>query len=129
MFGGRLLCLDAGCHCGQVTSALGGVRALTQFVVLQFLTATSMSAANIFTQVLNIAIGVTVQHTTVSGALVAGIVLTILSSAAYTLLKMNKRLLDAFDEAVAGWPPLGKRPGPKTGDGTDERTPLMAKEA
>lgn len=72
------------------TGALGGVRALTQYVVLMFVSATSMSTANIFTQVLNIAISIPLQRTPLTPYLGAGILLVIGSSAAYTLLKAHK---------------------------------------
>merc|ERR1711988_324599 len=44
------------------TALLGGVRALTQYNVLEFVTATSLGMANIFSQTLNILISIPIQH-------------------------------------------------------------------
>jgi len=95
------------------TAALGGVRALTQYVVLVFVTATSMSTANIFTQILNILISIPLQGTTVTPYLGAGIALVITCSASYTYLKTNKNALSNFDER---WKrTAGMEPAPPAG--------------
>jgi len=72
------------------TAALGGVRALTQFFVLSYTTATSMSIANTFALVLNILISMTWQHTDITPFLVIGIVLVIGFTAFYAYLKSSK---------------------------------------
>ncbi len=72
------------------TAALGGLRALTQFLVLRLVTATSMATANIFTMVLNILISMTWQHPEVSPTLFVGIVIVVLCSMLYTYLKSSK---------------------------------------
>jgi hypothetical protein len=82
------------------TAALGGVRALTQYVVLIFVSATSMSTANIFTQILNIIISIPLQNTPVSAELGAGIALVVFFSGFYALTKSNRQVLAAFDEHV-----------------------------
>jgi len=82
------------------TAALGGFRALTQYWVLTFVTATSMSSANIFVQVLNVLISIPIQHTPVTGFLASGITLTIVFSFAYAALKNNKWVMTSFDEKV-----------------------------
>ena len=68
--------------------------------MLVFVTATSMSTANIFVQVFNILISIPIQHTTVTGQLVAGICLTILFSFVYAYIKANRAFLPAFDKAI-----------------------------
>lgn len=95
-----------------LTAALGGVRALTQFVLLMFVSATSMSTANIFTQVLNILISLPIQHTAVSGLMVLGICLTTASSAVYTYFKLDKGALVKIDERL---PACAARPAPAGG--------------
>jgi drug/metabolite transporter (DMT)-like permease len=87
------------------TAALGGVRALTQYVVLVFVTATSMSTANTFTQILNILISMPIQHTAATPALVAGIILVVLASSAYTAIKAYKPFLPWLDETLCCKPP------------------------
>ena len=72
------------------TAGLGGVRALTQYVVLTFVSATSMSTANIFTQILNICISMMWQHTHTSPELFIGIIITIGFSFLYAHLKSDK---------------------------------------
>lgn len=62
------------------TSGVGGVRALSQFIVLTYVSATSMSAANIFTQILNILISLPIQHTPLTQNLVIGILFTLTAS-------------------------------------------------
>lgn len=95
------------------TAALGGVRALTQYVVLVFVTATSMSTANIFTQILNILISIPLQGTTVTPALLAGIILVICCSASYAYLKMNKAVLKGIDEKMKRMLGMESAPPPK----------------
>jgi len=86
------------------TAALGGVRALTQYVVLAFVSATSMSTANVFTQILNIVISIPLQHTEITDYLVAGIVIVIVFSGLYTAIKAHKPFLPWFDQTVCGKP-------------------------
>merc|ERR1719373_792316 len=82
-----------------LTAGVGGVRALTQFVVLQFVSATSMSAANIFTQILNILVSLPLQHTPLTQNLVTGIVFTICASGGYYVLKNYPRAIPEIDRA------------------------------
>jgi len=87
------------------TAALGGVRALTQYVVLIFVSATSMSTANTFTQILNMIISIFTQKGTrnevdVTGMLISGISLVCVFSLTYTALKTDKRILAYIDEHV-----------------------------
>lgn len=79
-------------------ASLGGLRALTQFVVLTFVSATSMSTANIFTQVLNIIISIPLQGTPVTPLLVTGISTTITFSAFYAFIKAYRPFLTQVDE-------------------------------
>ena len=79
------------------TAALGGVRALTQFFVLSYTTATTMSVANTFALVLNIVISLIWQDEEddeENGGeiilLYAGIGVVILFSAFYAYLKSSK---------------------------------------
>jgi len=72
------------------TAALGGVRALTQFFVLSYTTATSMSIANTFALVLNILISMMWQSHTINAMLVIGIIIVIGTSALYAHLKSSK---------------------------------------
>lgn len=72
------------------TAALGGVRALTQFFVLSYTTATTMSIANTFALVLNIIISMMWQDTEITPFLVAGIMLVIGCAAFYAYLKSSK---------------------------------------
>lgn len=81
------------------TAALGGVRALTGMLVLSLVTATSMSTANIFTQILNIIISIPIQGTEVTPALLAGVVIVICASASYTVMKSFKGCLLGVDKA------------------------------
>ena len=89
------------------TAGLGGIRALTQYVVLLFVTATSMSTANIFTQILNIVISIPIQHTVVTAPLGAGIGLVVVFSALYTFLKNSKAALPWVDAHTEGCQRLG----------------------
>ena len=85
------------------TAALGGVRALTQFVVLLFVTATSMSTANVFTQILNITIALLftqADKTVVSASLITGISLVMIFSTVYAFMKANKNVLKTVDEVL-----------------------------
>jgi uncharacterized membrane protein len=79
------------------TAALGGVRALAQFFVLSYTTATTMSVANTFALVLNIVISLIWQDEEddeENGGeiilLYAGIGVVILFSAFYAYLKSSK---------------------------------------
>ncbi len=72
------------------TAALGGVRALTQFFVLSYTTATTMSIANTFALVLNIIISMMWQDVDITAFLVAGIALVIGCAAFYAYLKSSK---------------------------------------
>ena len=73
------------------TAGLGGVRAVSQFVMLFFVSATSMSLANIFTQILNILISMGLQPDKVdmNPELVVGILVVTSSVFTYTFLKTN----------------------------------------
>merc|ERR1719454_1060362 len=71
------------------TSGVGGIRALTQFIVLSYVTATSMSAVNIFTQILNILVSLPIQHTPLTQNLAIGISFTLVASSSYYVLKNN----------------------------------------
>ena len=72
------------------TAALGGVRALTQFFVLSYTSATSMSVANTFALVLNIVISMMWQPQDITGFLITGILLVIGCAAFYAYLKTGK---------------------------------------
>jgi len=80
------------------TAGLGGIRALTQFVVLAFVSATSMSAANIFTQILNILISLPIQHTPLTTNLITGICFTITTSGLYYMFKNYPAALEQVDK-------------------------------
>lgn len=71
------------------TAALGGVRALTQFIVLSLVSATSMATANTFTTSLNIVISMTWQDLDISPYLIAGVTLVICMAFLYTYLKAD----------------------------------------
>ena len=85
------------------TAALGGVRALTQYLVLIFVSATSMSTATIFTQILNVVISIPIQpeRTPITPALVSGVTLTMLLSAFYAFIKAHKPFIPWVDEQCA----------------------------
>ena len=89
---------------GAGTAALGGVRALTQYVVLVFVSATSMSTANIFTQILNIGFSLVLQsdEITVTAALITGIITVILASGMYAFIKSYKPFLQSVDDLLCG---------------------------
>jgi len=97
------------------TAALGGVRALSQYLVLSLVTATSMSTANIFTQIFNILISIPLQDTPVTASLIIGISLVILFSGFYTFLKMKKDFLPWLDSTVDGRLPCCSRPAKSSG--------------
>lgn len=93
------------------TAALGGLRALSQYVVLAFLTATSMSTANVFSQITNIVVSVTITQTmrvTVNAQLVAGIAIVVIFSLLYLFIKSNRFFLAEVDAFLG----FGKKPGP-----------------
>merc|ERR1712146_873078 len=95
------------------TAALGGVRALTQFVVLMFVSATSMSTANVFTQILNILIALIFTQsdmTVVSAPLIIGVALVMVFSFVYAIIKSNKSILAAVDKALPCCAPAEKKP-------------------
>jgi len=94
-----------------LTAALGGVRAVSQYFVLALVTATSMSTANMTTQVLNILISIPIQHTNVTPFLVIGICVTICSSVFYAFIKAHKPFLPWFDETLGCAP----KPTPRAG--------------
>ena len=79
-------------------AALGGVRALTQYVVLLVVSATSMSTANIFTQILNIVIAIPLQQTLVTPLLGTGVSLVCGCAPLYAFLKSSKTALPWIDE-------------------------------
>ena len=85
------------------TAALGGVRALTQYLMLSLVTATSTATANIFTMVLNIMISMTWQPKellAVSPELFVGIVIVICCSVLYVYLKSSQ---DACCGVIYEW--------------------------
>jgi len=85
------------------TAALGGVRALTQYLMLSLVTATSTATANIFTMVLNIMISMTWQPKellAVSPELFVGIVIVICCSVLYVYLKSSR---DACCGVIHEW--------------------------
>merc|ERR1719231_1348276 len=72
------------------TAALGGVRALSQYAVLMFVSAASMSTSNVFAQVLNILVSLTYTQsgeTTLTAGTIAGVALVIVFSGVYAVLK------------------------------------------
>jgi len=82
------------------TAGMGGLRALTQFIVLALVTATSMSTANIFTQVLNICLSLVLQtaEITITVPLMIGIGMVMVFSAFYAFIKGYKPFLPAVDK-------------------------------
>jgi hypothetical protein len=82
------------------TAALGGVRALSQYILLVFISATSMSVTNVFTQVLNILVAIPIQHTTVTPFLGAGVSIVCTFAPSYAFIKMNKGVLKSVDDAL-----------------------------
>jgi hypothetical protein len=91
------------------TAALGGVRALTQYIVLGLVSATSMSTANIFTQALNMIISIPLQGLSINAPLCAGIGTILASSGFYAYIKSNKTFLPWVDEKICGVsPPAAK---------------------
>ena len=79
-------------------AAMGGVRALTQYVVLLVVSATSMATANVFTQILNIIISIPLQLTFVSPLLGLGISIVCTFAPLYAFLKASKTALPWIDE-------------------------------
>jgi len=90
-------------------AALGGVRALTQFVVLLFVSATSMSTANLTTQQLNILVSFTPintgPHPPVTGLLISGIAITLSVSSFYAYIKAHRPFLAKVDEVLPACAP------------------------
>ena len=82
------------------TAALGGVRALTQYFVLLVVSATSMSTANIFTQILNIVLSIPLQGTPITPFLGTGIGLVCTFSVLYTFFKSSTTALPWIDERL-----------------------------
>lgn len=75
------------------TSLLGGIRFYSQTLVLRFTTATNLSCANIGFQAINIYLSLALFHDTqVTGYLIGGTVLTLLTSSVYTYWKISKVL-------------------------------------
>ena len=79
------------------TAALGGLRALTGFFVLSFVTATSMVTAGILSQILNILVSIPLQHLVVGPALAAGCTIVIAFVSFYAFIKAYKPFLPAVD--------------------------------
>ena len=95
-------------------AALGGVRALTQFVVLLFVSATSMSTANQSAQAINILISLPIQHTPITPALVIGFCTVIAFSSFYAVCKMKASVLGWFDDQFRALGlPCVREPPPK----------------
>jgi len=79
-------------------SFLGGVRFFSQLLVLRFTTATNLAAANIAYQALNIYVSLAVPYIptpAITGWLIGGSMLTILTSAVYTYWNVSKVLTNA----------------------------------
>ena len=96
------------------TAALGGVRALTQYAVLYFVSATSMSTANQSAQAINILISLPIQHTPITPALVIGFCTVIAFSSFYAVCKMKASVLGWFDDQCRALGlPCVREPPPK----------------
>jgi len=96
------------------TAALGGARAGAQVIVLNYVSATSMSTLNTFMQAINILLGILIQHTPVTPFLVVGVALVIVFALLYGVLKTNKPILDAVDSVTDGC--LKRAPGTPAGE-------------
>jgi len=74
------------------TAAFGGVRALSQFMVLAYASATTLSTASLTTQTLTILLSIPIFHTALTTYMVIGISITLSASALYTYFKISKVL-------------------------------------
>merc|ERR1719409_1361264 len=74
------------------TAAFGGVRALSQFMVLAYASATTLSTASLTTQTLNIKLSIPIFHTALTTYMVIGIAITLSASGLYTYFKISKVL-------------------------------------
>jgi drug/metabolite transporter (DMT)-like permease len=72
------------------TAAYGGVRIYSQFALLEFTSATTLSASNVAIQAITILLGVWLFGTVVTPYLAAGVSETIVVSALYTYLSVTK---------------------------------------
>ena len=81
----------------------------SQVIVLNFISATSMSTLNTFVQAVNIVLGIIIQHTHVTPFLVAGVVIVIVFASLYGVLEANKQVLETVDRVTDTC--LKKEPG------------------
>jgi drug/metabolite transporter (DMT)-like permease len=70
------------------TAAFGGARALSQFMVLAYASATTLSTASLTTQTLTILLSIPIFHTALNTFMVIGICITLSSSGLYTYFKI-----------------------------------------
>jgi drug/metabolite transporter (DMT)-like permease len=74
------------------TAAFGGVRALSQFMVLAYASATTLPTASLTTQTLTILLSIPIFHTQLTVYMVIGVSITLSASALYTYFKISKVL-------------------------------------
>ena len=71
------------------TAAYGGVRIYSQFVLLQFTSATTLALSNVTIQAFTTILGIWLFHTEVTQTLALGVAITLLASGAYTYIKVS----------------------------------------
>ena len=77
------------------TAAYGGVRIYSQFALLKFTSATTLSMSNLAIQAFTIILGIFLFGTVVTSYLLAGVSVTIFFSCVYTYLKLFPKVLEA----------------------------------
>jgi drug/metabolite transporter (DMT)-like permease len=74
------------------TGAYGGVRIVSQFALLVHTSATTLALSNVTIQALTTILGIFLFGTPVTNFLVAGVSVTLLTTAGYTYVKTSKVL-------------------------------------
>ena len=87
------------------TGAYGGVRIVSQFALLVHTSATTLALSNVTIQALTTILGIFLFGTPVTNFLVAGVTVTLLSTAGYTYVKVSK-ILEPPKEGGKGGPLL-----------------------
>merc|ERR1719453_980491 len=107
------------------TAAFGGVRALSQFMVLAYASATTLSTASLTTQTLTILLSIPIFHTQLTMYMAIGISITLSASGLYTYFKISK-VLEPKKEKPAAPSPAPPGCGLWAGCGPTAKEPLSA---
>lgn len=107
------------------TAALGGIKSVSQFLVLVYVTATSLSVSYVIAPTVNILLSLLVTQTDAAGAIspaaVAGIAVISACNLAYMVLRVDPRALPAVDRTLGCEGQQGKDEGSRP---AREDTPL-----